>query len=230
MKNINTNGLPLRTGLFGGTFDPIHIGHLKIAMDVRVRFSLDRIYFIPSAMPPHKTNEALAPAADRYEMVRLALGDDRALVASDVETARGGCSYSCDTVSHFKGRMSDDGRLYFLVGVDAFMEIHTWKNYARLFDQVRFIVMTRPPWRDSFEAFAKSLESYVQQKISPHYALSKESATLIHNSKKPICFTAVTPVEIASTRIRRMIRMNQPIDTWVAPAVADYIRRRGLYR
>lgn len=230
MKNTEPNGLPLRTGLFGGTFDPIHIGHLRVAMDVRVRFSLDRIYFIPSATPPHKTNEALAPAADRYEMVRLALGGDETLMASDVETRRGGRSYSCDTVLYFKARTPENGCLYFLVGVDAFMEIHTWKNYASLFDQVAFVVMSRPPWRASFEAFTDEVKCYVQQKISPRYALTKERATLIHEKKKPIYITAVAPVEIASTQIRRMIRSNQSVDAWVAPAVADYIRQRGLYR
>ena len=230
MKNTKQNGLPLRTGLFGGTFDPIHIGHLQVAMDVRERFSLDRIYLIPSAMPPHKTNEALAPASDRYEMVRLALGDHESLEASDVETTRGGRSYSCDTVRYFKARVPENGSLFFLVGVDAFMEIHTWKNYASLFDQVAFIVMTRPPGGRSFEAFTGAVQHYVQQEISPHYALMRERAALMHENKKPIYLTAVTPVDIASTQIRRMIRGNQPIDAWVEPGVADYIRQRGLYR
>jgi nicotinate-nucleotide adenylyltransferase len=230
MKNTDLNSLPSRTGLFGGTFDPIHIGHLRVAMDVAARYDLERVYFIPSALPPHKTNEALAPVADRYEMVRLALAGHDALQASDVETHRQGPSYSCDTVRYFKARVPESGRLYFLVGADAFMEIHTWRDYSNLFDQVAFIVMSRPPADTAFENFVGAVKRYVQYRISPHYKPAKEGTVLVHTHKQTIYLTAVTPVAIASTQIRRMIRGNQPIDAWVTPAVADYIKKRGLYR
>lgn len=230
MNTIKPNGLHRRTGLFGGTFNPIHNGHLKVAMDVLQYHRLDRIYFIPSARPPHKTGDYLASARDRLQMVRLALEGNESLYASAVEIERGGPSYSRDTVLDFKARLTIGGSLFFMVGADAFLEIHTWKKFGELFELTAFIVMSRPPDAMMTSAFLEKMKAYVQHNISEGYAWAQDRRTLIHPGKQPVHLTPVTPVEIAATTLRNMMRNRQSIDHWVSPAVAEYIQQKGLYR
>ena len=221
---------PLRLGLFGGTFDPIHCGHLQVAEEVQQRFGLDRIWFIPCAQPPHKTGGAQASAQERLEMARIAVNHRRALRVSDVEIKRSGPSYTIDTLRKFSTEIADGSELFFLVGVDAFLEMHTWKSYRRLFNLAAFIVMTRP------DAMKRSLPlhtlalTYTLQHISDGYALSNDGNRLEHPEKKSIYLAPVTPVAIASTRIRDMTRKDQSIHQWVGSSVSDYIANKGLYR
>lgn len=230
MNKNNSNSRQRRTGLFGGTFNPIHIGHLKVAMDVLKHHRLDCIYFIPSAQPPHKKGDFLASARDRLQMVRLAVeGDDR-LCACAVEIERGGPSYSRDTVFDIKARRPETGALFFMVGADAFLEIHSWKKFDDLFEHTAFIVMSRPPGTMMTPAFLEKIKAYVQRNIAPDYVWTCNGRTLVHPEKQPIHLTPVTPVEIAATTLRDMMRRRQPINQWVAPAVAEFIQHKGLYR
>jgi nicotinate-nucleotide adenylyltransferase len=230
MNTTKPNDRPRRTGLFGGTFNPIHIGHRQVAMDVLEQFQLDHIYFIPSAQPPHKSGGFLASSYDRLQMVRLALKNDPQLKPCAMEIKRGGPSFSWDTVLDFKARQPNHGQLYFLVGADAFLEIHTWKKFDGLFDQTAFIVMSRPSEKELWSTWIEKAIAYVQQEVSPGYGLATDNRTLVHRTKQPIHFAAVTPVNIAATRLRWMLQNRQPIDRWVAPAVADYIAQKGLYQ
>jgi nicotinate-nucleotide adenylyltransferase len=230
MNTIKPNGLHRRTGLFGGTFNPIHNGHLKVAMDVLKYHRLDSIYFIPSARPPHKTGDFLASARDRLQMVRLALKGNKSLCASAVEIERGGPSYSRDTVLDFKARLTEGGSLFFMVGADAFLEIHTWRKFGELFELTAFIVMSRPPDAMMTAAFLEKMKAYVQHNISDGYTWALDGRTLTHPGKQPVHLTPVTPVEISATTLRNMMRSRQPIDHWVAPAVAEFIQQKGLYR
>jgi nicotinate-nucleotide adenylyltransferase len=134
----------VRLGLFGGTFNPIHIGHLRAAVEVREAFNLDKLLLIPSASPPHKNAGDIASAEDRLEMVRLAVKGTPYLEASDVELARSGLSYTIETLRYFQGHFGPGSTIHFIVGVDAFSEITTWKSYKQLFATAHFIVMTRP--------------------------------------------------------------------------------------
>ncbi len=222
---------PLRVGLFGGTFNPIHIGHCQVALDVVQQFDLDRIYVIPSSLPPHKSKGALAAAADRYEMARLALKDYPSLQVSDVEIRRPGQSYTYDTVQQFKAGLPQNGRLFFILGMDAFLEINTWKAFNRLFDEAAFIVMSRP--QDDAEPFSlqEAIAAFAAEFISANYTLKEDDDRVLrHPYKQPIFIASVTAVRIASSQIRRMIRRKEAIDAWVAPAVRRYIEKRGLYR
>jgi nicotinate-nucleotide adenylyltransferase len=221
---------PRRVGLFGGTFNPIHQGHLQVARDVLERAPLDRIYFVPSAQPPHKNIGNLAPADDRLAMVRLALGDHPRLRVCDVELKRSGPSYSIDTVRACKAELPPGGRLYFVVGVDAFLEIDTWNACDRLFEETAFIVMSRPGNGQWSPEMCRRIENYVSARIAPGYALAPAGDTLEHTRKQPVHLLSVTPMAIASRQIRAMIRQGQAIDAWVAPSVAHYIQARGLYR
>ena len=138
----------MHVGLFGGTFNPIHNGHLKAIEEVLKGFSLDKSYLIPSAIPPHKEQRNLVDAKDRMEMIRLAVATCPALMesvtVSDVELKRKGPSYTIDTVCHFKSILPKDSRLYLILGLDAFLEIDTWKSYTNLFMLTSFIVIPRP--------------------------------------------------------------------------------------
>jgi nicotinate-nucleotide adenylyltransferase len=221
---------PRRMGLFGGTFNPIHCGHVQVAKDVLHRFKLTAIQFIPSALPPHKTEGFLASAADRYAMACKAIEDEPALKVSDIEIQRSGPSYTIDTLRRFMAVQPHDLNIFFMVGLDAFLEIHTWKAYRQLFDLAAFIVMTRPQAVKPDQNMKTLILQFARQRISEAYQLSKEANTLIHPEKQAIYLSPVTPVDISSSRIREMIRTGQSIHRWVVPPVEAYIESKGLYR
>ncbi|MGQ0810464.1 MAG: nicotinate-nucleotide adenylyltransferase, partial [Nitrospiraceae bacterium] len=135
---------PLRLGLLGGTFNPIHRCHLAIAAHARDRLSLDRILFIPTGDPPHKSAQSLAPSKHRYEMVRLAVGEDPTFAVSDIEVRRTTKSYSIDTVRALQRESAPDTSIFFILGLDAFLELPTWKEAVTLLKTCYFVVVSRP--------------------------------------------------------------------------------------
>ena len=220
----------LRIGLFGGTFNPIHRGHLQVALDVRQQLKLDDIYFIPSSLPPHKGTRQLAAARDRLEMVRLAIGDRSGLTPCGLELERKGPSYSIDTVRSIRKRLTDAHQLYFIIGLDAFLEIHTWKAFRQLFEETSLAVMSRPRSGQWTDTTVEEALAYVQRHIASDYRLKREEYSLIHPTKQSIHLLPVTPVDISSSRIRTGIRKGETIDRWVAPPVVRYIQQKGLYQ
>jgi len=133
----------VRLGLLGGTFNPIHLGHLRGAEEARETFKLEKIYFIPAAVPPHKNERIEVSPAHRLEMVRLAIEDNPAFSVSDVELSRVGKSYSIETIIYLQNRYPD-AELFFVVGMDSFLEVTTWKRYQDLFSLCHFVVLNRP--------------------------------------------------------------------------------------
>jgi nicotinate-nucleotide adenylyltransferase len=121
--------MSMRIGLFGGTFNPVHFGHLRTVLEVRERFGLSRVYLIPSALPPHKSQVGIASPSDRLEMMRLAVANDSDFVLSDVELMRTGPSYTIDTLSYFANVLPETDPRFLIIGLDAFLEIHTWKDF-----------------------------------------------------------------------------------------------------
>lgn len=220
----------MRIGLFGGTFDPIHIGHLRAATEVKQGFNLDQIVFIPSALPPHKTQEAVTDAADRLKMVELAVSGHSGFTASDVELKRSGPSYSIDTIDHFKRAAPKDSGIFFISGLDAFLEIDTWKSYSELLNQVAFIVIARPmfDYNDLASRWSR-LEKFIKSKISDEYKFSDSSACFVHSNAKPIYIFDVTALDISSTRIRELIKKDQPVKFLIPEEIESYINNRGLY-
>ncbi len=135
-----------RIGLLGGTFNPVHLGHLLIAQAALEQARLDAVWFIPSATPPHKAAPDLAPARDRWRMLQLALRGEPRFRAKDVELRRGGRSYSIETVTELRSRYPR-ATFYFIVGADSVRELHTWKDAARLVRLCRFLAVGRPGFR-----------------------------------------------------------------------------------
>lgn len=221
----------MRIGLFGGTFNPVHLGHLRAAVEVREGFDLDEIYLIPAALPPHKAAGDVAASEDRLNMLNLALGAACGLKVSDVELKRSGPSYTIDTVAHFKRNLPAESNLFLIMGLDAFLEIDTWKSYRELLERIPFIVINRPqaesriagdPW--------KLLDDYLATRLAADYSFSDSRSAYLASGQQPIYVWEVTALDISSTRIRRAISESRPIDYWVPTTVAEYIRTKGIYR
>ena len=220
----------MRIGLFGGTFNPIHNGHLWAAREVKNRYSLDQVYLIPAAVPPHKTSGMVADADDRLHMINLAIADLSGIRVADVELGRPGPSYTIDTVRHFKHTLKKRSRIFLMMGLDAFLEIHTWKSYKELLEQIAFIVIARPAKAYPEAAQGrKILECYFKATLSQDYKLSAEGDYYRVKGKQPIHFCDVKTPDISSTAIREKIKKKQAIENGVPPQVAEYIQLKGLY-
>lgn len=143
-----------RIGVFGGTFNPIHNGHIKIAEEVLRALNLDEIIFIPAKAPPHKKLDKIAEAKDRYNMVQLAIENNNKFEVSDLEIKREGPSYSIDTVRELKNKFNDDDEFYFIIGSDTIPELKQWKEIKNLLKIIKFVVINRPGY--SFKGIPKS--------------------------------------------------------------------------
>ncbi len=212
----------MRVGLFGGSFNPIHFGHLRSAEEDREALNLDLVYFIPAASPPHKVEGDLAPADHRLAMVRLATKGNRHFMASDVEIRRTGRSYTIETVKYFLATLRQPATLYLLMGSDQFAELDTWKDCDELVSLCNLAVHTRlqddesSPSKISLAALGRF--GYIQKE--DHY---------VHTSGHTLSFVATTVLPISATVIRRKIQRGQSINYLVPSDVADYIQRHALY-
>lgn len=133
-----------RIGILGGTFNPIHIGHLAIAQVARETLGLDKVFFVPSNLPPHKSRKNVLPTAQRFHMVQMAIEGNPYFDISDFETKREGKSYSVDTVEHFDKLYLGKAKLFFIIGEDSFLTLDTWKNIDRIVKLASFVVVNRP--------------------------------------------------------------------------------------
>ena len=220
----------MRIGLFGGTFNPVHLGHLRAAVEVRQGFELDEIFLIPAALPPHKLSGEVAASADRLHMLKLALVADAGFKISDVELNRSGPSYTIDTVHHFKQALPAESSLFLIMGLDAFLEIDTWKSYRELLTQIPLIVIKRPNAGDRMGGLPwKVMDDYISAELSVDYSYSASRSAYLARRQRPIYVFEVTALDISSTRIRRAISKDQSINYLVPPKVAEYIRTKGIY-
>jgi nicotinate-nucleotide adenylyltransferase len=220
-----------RSGLFGGTFNPIHFGHLRTALEVMEHFGLDQVLFVPTADPPHKDKKELANGSDRQAMLSLAIGNTPGFSLSDIELKRPGRTYTIDTINQLQESPAEVS--YFLiVGLDAFMEIDTWKDYRRIFEAIPLIVMSRPGETDAClnrDLPFTGISDYLESKVSAGYSFSREKSAFFHPSLKPLYLFAVTPLGISATTIRRIVRRKGSIRFLVPDPVATYIHDKRLY-
>ena len=220
----------MRIGLFGGTFNPVHFGHLRAALEVKEGFELDEVILIPAALPPHKLPGEVADAADRLHMLSLALEDTSGLKLSDVELRRSGPSYTIDTVEHFKRTLPAESRIYLIMGLDAFLEIDSWKSYEELLIQVPFIIINRPRAGIGADGFRwKALEDYLTSEISADYAFCESQSVYRSPNKQPIYAFEVTALDISSTGVRKLVKEGRSTGYLVPQKVAEFIKSKGIY-
>lgn len=214
-----------RVGLLGGTFNPIHLGHLRAAEEIRETLTLDRVYFIPALTPPHKTPSDIASPADRLKMIECAIRGNPHFEISDVELRRKGPSYTVDTLTYFSSNFPDS-EFYFIVGSDLFSEIDTWKDYKRLFELSNFAVITRPGFcEDPYSTFALELRNDFR-----YYKKEKDVVTYLHKGSKLLVFVRIEGIQVSSTQIRRLLREGRSIKYLVPDEVESYILSKKLYK
>ena len=213
----------MRTGIFGGTFDPIHWGHLRSAEEVGETYRLDRVYFIPASIPPHKSGWTTTPAHDRLQMVRLAVARNPRFTVSTMELARPGLSYSIDTIRQFASKLKKGDSLYFIVGLDAFREIGTWKDFQDIFSLCNFIVTSRPGRKENDPLKGTGVA------VKKLFCYDLKRKNYRHRSGTRIYFIELTDIAISASEIRALVRQGKSIRYLVPSLVEKYIKRRGLY-
>lgn len=233
----------MNIGLFGGTFDPIHRGHLALARAAQERCNLSRIFFVPANIPPHKQREPLSAFAHRYAMVALATAQEKnfdpSLLEAPEESAATGPrknktpvekpNYTIDTVKRLKRSFKKADRLFLLIGIDAFDDIANWHQAEELFRECEFVVASRPGFSlaDVANALPEGLRPrqevtrpFQKQAAAGDLVLAGATIHLLDEVHKPV----------SSTSIRQAAADGKPLARFVDPAVADYIKKTGLYR
>lgn len=215
----------MNIALFGGTFDPIHTGHLRAAKVAARRFRLDQVLFIPTGNPPHKVRNQLTPFPDRFAMVALACARERRFVPTLLEAPKpdGRPHYSITTVRAVKATLQSNDRFYFLLGVDAFLDLRQWKDYRQLLDLVDFIVVSRPGFES--KAIWKVLP---RELVAPDRADARSDTVPLH--KSTLFVLRGVKETVASREIREAVRAGRPVTGLVPPLVEEYILKEGLYR
>lgn len=213
----------MRVGILGGSFNPVHLGHLRAAEEVREALQLDRVLFVPAALPPHKVGHRLAAPRHRLAMVRLAIRDHPAFEVSSIELERRGRSYSVDTLRVLRARRPD-WCLHFIVGMDAFAEIDTWKEYRELFALADFVVIPRPGFTP------RPLRALLPVAARRDFWYAPDRLTLHHRSGHRVAFQSVTGFDISATAIRARVGQGKSIRYLVPTAVERYIATHRLYR
>lgn len=234
----------MNVGLFGGTFDPIHHGHLALARGAQERFQLGCVYFAPANVPPHKQQHPISSYSHRYAMVALATMNEKAFVPSLLEApgetpmaaipskkphAQAGANYTIDTVRRLKQTLRKSDRLFFLIGIDAFKDIASWHEATALFRECEFIVASRPGYSLADVAHA------LPEALRPRSAVTKPFA------KQPAKGDLVLPgatvhllenvhQNVSATAIRDAVAAKKPLTKFVDSGVAEYIKKMGLYR
>ena len=192
----------MRLGIFGGTFNPPHLGHLIVAESVREQLQLDKVLFVPSATPPHKHYPSLAPAQMRLQMTSVAVQENRGFEASAIEVERGGTSYSVDTLDQLR-KEHPKASLFLLIGSDNLLEFESWKSPLEILEKADLVVMTRPGFR-----MEESKNEFARRAV----------------------FVNVPAIGISGTDIRRRVKLGRSIRYLVPPAIEEIILRRHLYR
>jgi nicotinate-nucleotide adenylyltransferase len=220
------DGLTQRIGILGGTFNPIHYGHLAAAEEVRERLKLDRILFIPSFRPPHKHEDDVPSAAHRMEMVRIAVRENATFETSDIEIKRRGKSFTVDTIESLK-KSYPDAELYFITGVDSFLDIQTWNRWERLLSLCTFVVLSRPGYR-----FADLLKIGFLMQAEPQMTELDRGQRMhaeIHAGTFTVYMEMIPLYDISSTDIRGRVKAGRSIKYLLPELVETYIIKYKLY-
>lgn len=212
----------MKLGILGGTFNPIHQAHLRIAEAAREAAALDQVLFIPAMDPPHKPVDGAVPFQQRFAMVALAIADNPGFGISDIEARRQGKSYTVETLTALRRERPGD-ELYFIVGSDSFLELGLWHRYAELFELASLVVVARPG-----SLVTDPLQQLPEQ-VQPCFS-REEPQRLRHCSGTCIQFVEDSRLEISSSRLRLLVAAGRTLRYLVPPAVETYIVQKGLYR
>lgn len=224
----------MNIGLFGGTFDPIHLGHTALAQAAAEQFGLRQIFFVPASIPPHKQKQPITPFAHRYAMIALATAGQKGLVPSIIEAppedeTQESPNYTIDTVQGFRKGLKKADRLFFIIGIDAFRDIAKWREPEQLFRECEFIVASRPGY--SLADVANCLPQSLRPAASVTKPFQKQPAKgdLILRGVNVHLLESVHS-DVSATKIRAAAASGKALTRYVAPAVAEYIKKANLYR
>ncbi|MEE9193061.1 MAG: nicotinate-nucleotide adenylyltransferase [Thermodesulfobacteriota bacterium] len=218
-------GAKLKVGLFGGSFNPLHIGHLRAAEEVREILDLDKIIFIPSSIHPIKNEKNIVDAKYRLRMLELATRDIKDFEVSVVEMKRPGPSYTVDTSKYFKDKFKNY-RLFFILGTENLAKIDTWKDYKELFKCADFAVLSRPGYN------LENIRDIIPRGLVKQFKLSenKNGKTVYkHSSGNSLVFFKIKGIRISSTTLRKLVENGKSIKYFVPDSVNKYILKNKLY-
>jgi nicotinate-nucleotide adenylyltransferase len=212
-----------RIGIFGGTFDPVHRGHLAVARAALRRLKLDQLIFIPAEVPPHKQHQARAAFRDRFRMLKLATAGQPRFAVSRLEAA--GVHYSIDTVRRIKRSLGREDRLFFLIGMDAFCDIASWRQAETLLHECEFVVFARPGWslRDVTLVLPPGLRRSAGRFPRRGRGVVRVDGVVIH-------LLGAVRAPVSATQVRAAARRGRPLVKLLPSSVAQYIKRNNLYR
>ena len=202
-------------GINGGTFDPIHFGHLRAALEVEYKLGLNEVRFIPCYQPVHK-NRAMVSAEQRCQMVALAIEDQASFTLDKIEVERGGPSYMVDTLTHFK-QQQPKATLVLMMGTDAFSRFHTWRNWQKILTLANIAVMHRPG-------------EHLVNDSQPSKLLKAHQVSTFTQSSNQIAEVLITQLDLSSTAVRSHLQHNRPVDYLLPPQVINYIKTHRLYQ
>lgn len=215
--------MPLRLGIMGGTFDPVHLGHLRAAQEALDLLGLDEMLFVPAAVPPHKPGGTIASFQDRWEMLRLALSGNPRFRLSDLERRLPGKSYTVHSLKKLREE-NPGAELFFLVGGDAFFEINTWYRFEEIFRLTAIVVLCRP------ECSEEMILEYASKNVSGLYRIVPGMSELRHPTLRSIYNLHNTRMDISSTMIREFSAEGRSVRYLVPDGVLGYMLENKLYR
>ena len=197
-----------RKAIFGGTFDPIHIGHLHVAYEALDKLKLDSVIFVPSGNPPHKNKQNITDAEARYNIVNIAIKDENRFMISDYELKKKGMSYTYETIEYFKNKEKDT-QWFFISGIDCLMEIETWKNVDKILNNISFVAFSRIGYNIND---VKKYKNYLEKKYCAN-----------------IILLDIPIINISSTYIREKVKYGQEVKHLIPHKVYNYIKDKRLY-
>jgi len=219
-----------RIALYGGTFDPVHAGHMAVARSLLLLFTLDEVLFIPAYVAPHKRDRRVSPALDRYAMLALATQGEERFRISNVELHAPERPYTVNTLSHFRETSGGEAQFFFIMGADSWEEITTWREWERVLTLTDHLVVTRP----GYELGAGHVTPEIRERIVDVRGATRERVEeeLDDASGTRIYLTDAANVDAAATDIRAVVSAGKwdELGALVTPPVAEYIRKYGLYR
>ena len=223
-----------RIAIYGGTFDPVHAGHLEIARRVTQLFGIDEFVFVPARLAPHKLDREVSPALHRYAMLVLATNADARLRIETFELEGPGRQYTVDTLAHFRAQFGEAADLFFVMGADSWSEITTWREWRRLLTLANLIVVTRPGYEISAAQISEG-QGDAQTAVNIvdlRGAVGAQFAGASEPGRQKIFVTDAVMLDVSATEIRRTAHEDESekLDQLVPPEVAEYIRKYGLYR